>query len=202
MTALDGPVGPPPTSPLTGSISIVNPSFEDVTVNANTAACTANGRLRSNYFIDNFSNYGFSNGCVDPTPAPGWTFTGQNSGVQAAVDDLLGKTGPNSLVISPPLSGQSGVVSQLLDEPLRVGTYTLKVDIGSRAANPLQSYSIALTAGSTIIGSSTKRCQPRTGLVCDRHTSCVHSLRSPPLRPALGHSVYRRPATSRNAGQL
>jgi hypothetical protein len=144
------------------AIAITNPSFESVTLNANTAGCTSGGKLILGDYIDNSTNFGQANGCVDPQPLPGWTMSGGDGGA-TAIDIqpyfMSIPDGQNAGFVQ-----RAGLLDQTLSDPVAAGLYTFSIYIGNRADSLfLTGYTISLLAGNTVIGSSHNTVNPAPG---------------------------------------
>ncbi len=161
------------------SITITNPSFESVTSDSNTAACTTGGTLNVGAYIDN--TVATTGGCVDPTPAPGWVMAGDSAGVfrPTSANITSGVTGNNSAY------SNGATITQTLASAAAAATYTLQVDIGKRLDTSFNGYTISLSAGSTVLGSHTSQVSPAAGTFATDTLSVIVPANSTAIGQAL-----------------
>jgi hypothetical protein len=128
-------------------VPINNHGFE--TVNTTTGCTDSSGNLSPNQFI---STVYLGSGCSNADPFAGtWSVSGT---VGVWYPDIVSypSGAPEGTNVA---FANDGSISQTLSSMAVLGTYTLSLYVGGRCDIPINNYTVALTAGATVIASDT-----------------------------------------------
>ena len=138
-------------------LTVLNPSFEDLTGPPNSQDFDSNGNLR----VGSWTDIGPSGLAFQANSVPSWTVTGNDAGtVNPYVAEYPNGVpdGQNVAFIGGTTGG--GTISQTLAATLAVGTYTLLVDVGNPGVIFFAGYGVQLFAGSTLLAEDNNTLSP------------------------------------------
>jgi hypothetical protein len=164
-------------------VAIVNPSFEAVTVDANTAPCLSGSQLVAGDRLDDTTT-GIAGTCTDATPLPGWSVAGGAAGVWSPPTGTYSNQSGLNVAYSA-----GGTLTQNLNAVLRPGTYSLQVWVGMGNGQAGQLLTITLSAGGTVVASWTGRDPPPSRLFAEAFTQTTIAPNSPLLGMPLSISI-------------